>query len=275
MECLFQRHWHTEVRRDGEQSLRAETVYHDTVRDLVVGMKIKMGNFLIQEAYVEQHRPVVPSEEEICMVQELLGIEAYFSSGSLINRALAPYGNPLMSLLFAETVKGVIQAESFIFNERGYQTADDYEQYWRNFYGGTCRYYSNLDRVEQDWYQHLGTTSRTGVLFSRFKEQTLYRDSAGQWQLQGTFSDSFHELAVSIVLNPDERTVVDISGCLLRCPDQVCREAAGLLQVLKGAKLEELSKKNIAGALGRNQGCVHVIDLAYDLAYTLTLLHGD
>ncbi len=271
MECLFQRHWHILVRRQGEQSLWAETVYHDTIHDLVAGMQVNIRSFVIEQAQWEQHRPVVPDAEELRAVPELSGIEAYFSSGAQVSRALAPYGETLMGQLFAETVKGVIQAESFIFKERGYQTAEDYSRAWRDFYTGSCRYYSNLDRVRQEWYQHVGTTTRAGILFSRFIAQTLYRVSSERLLLQGTFNDSFHELAVSIELDAANRRVEEISGRLLRCPDQVCREATFFLPELKGTKLEDLSKKEIAGCLGRNQGCVHLIDLTFDLAYTLKL----
>lgn len=270
MECLFQRHWHTEVKKIAHKYLEAETVYHDTSRDLGASMEVAENSLIVRKAIWQEHRPIAKIKEELRILPQLEGIEAYFNSGPAINQALARYNDPLMTSLFAETVKGIIQAETFLFKERGYAMADEYEDYWKKFYTGSCRYYSNLDRVKQHWYEHLGTTERGGILFSRFKQQTLYRVNSGNYFLQGTLSDSFHELSVSIELD-EEKKVVNLEGKLLRCPDQICRESTVYLPQLKGKLLSGLTKKEVAHDLGKNQGCVHLIDLTNDLAQTLVL----
>lgn len=65
--------------------------------------------------------------------------------------------------------------------------------------------------------------------------------------------------------------VQEADGVLLRAPDIVCREAAPLLENLHSINLREISKKELAGVLGKGQGCVHVIDLVSDCAQLLAL----
>lgn len=106
--------------------------------------------------------------------------------------------------LFSETVKGIIQAETFLLHERGFASEQDYEHKWMNFYSG-------------------------GFI------------------------------------------VEEADGVLLRTPDLVCRESAALLANLHGINLRRIAKKELAGILGKGQGCVHVIDLVCDCAQILEL----
>lgn len=262
MKNIFQRNWYTEVRRSEDGLLRAKTSYVDTNREAVAYLLVNANSFIIEKAIWEEQRSPKPIKVRNRLVTPLHGSEAYFSSGPALKAAAKFLEDPLAVALFSETVKGVIQAETFLVSERGYSSDKEYEEKWTNFFSGSCRYYSNLERVSKSWYEHIGESTRKGNLFVRFKTQSFFELEKEKYLLTGNLSDSFHEVNVSLKLNGF--VVEEADGTLLRTPDAVCREAASLLSNLHGINLEGISKKEVANLLGKGQGCVHVIDTVSD-----------
>jgi len=267
MKSLLQRNWYTEVHRSDNGQLKAKTSYVDTYREAVAHLLVDIHSFIIKEALWEEQRSSKPINARTRQVTPLHGSEAYFSSGPALKAAAAFLMDSLAFALFSETIKGIIQAETFLLDERGFASEDDYENKWKNFNLGSCRYYSNLDRTTQGWYDHVGESKRNGNLFVRFKTQSLFELGKSQFLLTGNLSDSFHEVNVRLKLN--KFTVEEADGVLLRSPDLLCREAAALLSNLHGIDLQGIAKKELAGILGKGQGCVHLIDLVSDCARIL------
>ncbi|EHQ91266.1 DUF2889 domain-containing protein [Desulfosporosinus youngiae] len=263
MKNIAQRNWYTEVRRSGNGELTGKTSYVDTFREAAAYLLVDVHSFIINEAWWEEQRSSNPIPAQTRQVTPLQGTEAYFSSGPALKEAGAFLKDPLAAALFSETVKGIIQAETFLLSERGYNSEDDYTKKWSDFYAGSCRYYSNLDQVAKDWYEYIGGSKRTGNLFVRFKTQSLFELGENQYLLTGNLSDSFHEVNVSLRID-DEFIVKEADGVLLRSPDIICRETASLLVNLEGIKLKGMVKKELASILGNGQGCVHLIDLVND-----------
>ncbi|GAB6154598.1 hypothetical protein JCM17380_33480 [Desulfosporosinus burensis] len=273
MKNLFQRNWYTEVRRSDNGLLKAKTSYVDTYREAVAHLIVDVNSFVIQEAWWEEQRSTEPINARTLQVTPLCGSEAYFSSGPALKEAAEFLKDPLAVALFSETIKGIIQAETFLLHERGFASEQDYENKWMNFYSGSCRFFSSLDRITKTWYDHVGESKRDGNLFVRFKTQSFFDLGNHQYLLTGNLSDSFHEVNVKIKL--DGFIVAEADGVLLRTPDLICREATVLLVNLHGINLRRIAKKELAGILGKGQGCVHLIDLVSDCAYILETYKGD
>lgn len=267
MKNLFQRNWYTEVRRSDNGLLKAKTSYVDTYREAVAHLIVDVNSFIIREALWEEQRSSEPINVRSLQVTPLCGSEAYLSSGPALKEAALFLEDSLAVALFSETVKGIIQAETFLLNERGFTSEQDYEHKWMDFYSGSCRYFSSLDKVTQTWFDHVGESKREGNLFVRFKTQSFFDLGENRYLLTGNLSDSFHEVNVRLKL--DGFIVEEADGVLLRTPDLICREAAALLTNLCGINLRGIAKKELAGILGKGQGCVHVIDLVSDCAYIL------
>ncbi|MDQ7092134.1 DUF2889 domain-containing protein [Desulfosporosinus sp. PR] len=262
MEALFQRNWYTEVRRSGNGLLKAKTSYVDTHREAVAHLTVDINTFVIQEAFWEEQRSSQPIKARTLQVTPLLGSEAYLSSAGVLKETAAFLKDSLATALFSETVKGIIQAETFLLSERGYSSKEDYDSAWMNFYSGSCRYFSNLNRITKTWFDHVGESERTGNLFVRFKTQSFINLGENSYLLIGNLSDSFHEVNVQITLK--EGIVEEVNGALLRAPDLVCRESVSLLSNLQGIAIKGTGKKELAGILGGEQGCIHLIDLVND-----------
>jgi len=271
---IFQRHWHTSTRLNqptqgnaiaatDTRQLIAETIYCGT--DCEVGARLRVDpiSFKIMEATWETYSlPVTITD-----IPGMRGIEAYFNSGQDISEAVAHLGS-FSRALFKETVRGIIQSETFLLNERGFASAADYNKFWDEFYLNTCRYYSNLDRVTKVW--DYSDYTRTSILFNRFVSQTVYAHADGGYRVAATFSDSYHEMSVE--LDTDSKLVItQADGILLRAPDEVCMEANVFLKQLESYDAKDPVKKEIAEVLGKGNGCVHLIDTVYDALIAVNL----
>lgn len=269
MQCLFQRNWHLSVRKQDEL-LHANATYCGTDGEYCARMQVRPHDFNVTAAQWEVYRTAEGAVNQIVDLPQLQGIEAYFNSGGTLRKALASLQNSFAVPLFADAVRAVIQSETFLFRERGFVSTDNYQDYWDSNFRDSCRYYSNLHRVQCQWYEHVGSDYRPGSLFNRMKSQFLYRTETG-YRLIGHLNDSFHGVASELELAKDGSTVLKARGDILRAPDVVCQESERYMDELVGKPLGGLKKRNIAELLGSSAGCVHLFETVFDGMETLLL----
>lgn len=243
--------------------LLAEATVLGTEIEATGRLRADRVSFEIKDARWEVFRSPAGSLNGSGEAPGLIGIPAYLDAGRELRRIVGEQAGGVARELLAECVRGVIQAETFIFQERGFPTAAAYDDYWDEFNLNGCRYYSNLQRTTRRFNEHVAEQNHGLNLFNRFKNCSVYRLEDGLIAYGG-FSDSFHELGLSYNLDLEGR-IVDSSGSFLRAPDQVCFENALHPGNLKGVNLTECTKKQLAQVLGGPQGCQHLVDIADDL----------
>jgi len=264
MEVLYQGSFFSTVKRVHGGELLAETFFISTAFEAVGWLRVGLKSFEIKEARWDIYRSPDNSLNGGRNSPELKGVEAYFKVGGDLRRAVGGVGGGLPQELLAECIRGIIQAETFVFAERGYPTARAYEEFWKKTYLNSCRKYSNLDRVIQSWYDHVGDCTRNGCLFTRNKSCSVYRQPDGSLMATGGFSDSFHELSVCLSIAGIGGVITACTGNFLRAPDPVCFENVDHLASLIGKDIANLSKKELAKDTGGPQGCNHLVDIIYD-----------
>lgn len=263
MKSIYHSHWHTAVNVTGAQTITGKTSFLSTGLECAATLTVDTSTFRIQQAHWEIHRG--PQGALRSDIDGLKGVEAYFGSGeSLRGEVLNIYG-PNAHYLFSEAVRGIIQSETFLVRERGYESEESYDQFWTEMYKNSCRYYSNLDRVSVRWAEHISGQDRfNGCLYNKFKAVSVL-DCGEEYHTVSSLSDSFHEVGLNIKLGKKTGAVL-YAGCqLLRAPDKVCFESGELSKNLEGLKPGDLSKKDVAKLLGGSEGCVHIIDLCHDV----------
>jgi len=275
LEFLLQRNWYSTVRLDEEgQDLFSEVTYCGTDREVHARLIVDPNTFLVKSANWETYRTPEGKGQRTLNLSQLEGMEAYFGCGGTLRQILAPLQEPYARALFAEAVRGLIQAETFLLKERGYPSKKTYEEHWYKVYRDSCRYFSNLDRISGGWYDYVGYSERLGVLFNRLRNMILFtreQDSAECYHLYGQLCDSYHEVTVTLVLDRDSLEVLEAEGHFLRVPDPVCEEAIEFVHAVEGKSLQGMQKKDLAHLLRGGDGCVHLIDLIYEGVETLSI----
>ena len=269
MHCVFQRFWHSNIRLVKDELL-AEVTYCGTDKEVCARMIVDPQSLNVRRAWWEVYRAPGFDLPRTSEISGLEGMTAYFNCGETLREALASISLPEAKELFAEAVRGIIQAETFLLEQRGYASPQEYQDYWSDIYQGACRYYSNMERVKKRWYDHIGYYERSGSLFNRMKSQTMYLGKENL-SLSGHLHDSFHSVAVKLEIDKDQGMIVSSEGDILNAPDQVCMEATTYMDKLTGTFISEMGKKEIARFLGSENGCVHLIDLVSDGAKTVSL----
>ena len=177
----------------------------------------------------------------------------------------------LLRTLLNETVGCVILTEPFLTKERGYKDYEAYRIHWDEIYVGVCLYYSRLATDSELW--DYSAVTRTGVLFNRFANQSVFELAAGGWQVVAAYRDTFHEINVILDIDP-ELTVTKTRGRLLRTPHQVCPAAINYLEALNGHNASSPVRKTLGKLLGGGEGCVHLIDTVYDALTAMNMAGG-
>lgn len=271
MEVLFNRHWTCTVKRKDDKLL-VEAYYLDTGREMSLHLVVAVSSFVIEDAWTAVYRSRYGEDRlQLRKISDLVGLVAYFDAGGKLQQIR--WQNEGERLLTAECIRGVIQAETFLVKERGFVSEEAYDAYWREMYGNSCRYYSNLERVQRSWQEYVADQQRyDSVLYTRSYVHTIFKEENQYLFLSGMFSDSFHELNMGIKLDEKNGSIISAWAQMLRGPDTVCREGMGEAVNLNRKKISELeNKKEVARLLGGTNGCVHLIDLTSGLLTTLRL----
>ncbi|MFZ5597058.1 MAG: DUF2889 domain-containing protein [Bacillota bacterium] len=266
MKFIHHSHWNTSVQIVDKDSLLGRTVFLSGKMECSAGLLVNIKTFRIEKARWEIYNgPDGPLSADI---NTLAGVEAYMGSGKELRAAvLNNWGEKAYSMV-SETVRGIIQSETYLFKERGYKNAKSYDEYWNRMYLNSCRYYSNLDRVTTSWQKHISGQKRFKNLYNKFKAVSV-QESKEVYSVNASLSDSFHEVGLNLTLDKKIGTVSTINCLLMRCPDPVCAEAGSYAHNLLGQQLTSMSKKELAESLAGPRGCVHIIDLIHDVSTVL------
>ncbi len=264
MEYIYQNSAFCSVTNLDGGDLIAETTLVGTKIEATGWLVIDRSTFIIKDAGWEVTRSPGESFNGSGILHGLKGVTAYFNCGGDLRREAADIAGGLVRDMLAECVKGIIQAETFLYYDRGYPTPESYGLYWEKFYRDSCLYYSNLHRITRRWSKYVGGYYIGKKLFARAKNCFILRVPGG-YSAAGMFNDSFHQMGIQVSLN-DEGMVLESHGSFLRAPDPVCFENAPLLTKLKGSFFPGLDKKQIIKEIGGPCGCDHLVDLVYTVA---------
>ncbi len=268
MKLIYGRSWYGYVKGISPENILAETFLNGTEIEAAGRLTVNIKTFVIKEAVWEVYRSPGNKFNGCKAVPALKGATAYFNIGKDLRRAVGDEAGGLAGEMLAECIRGIIQAETFLYRERGFQTSDDYGRYWERHYLNSCRYYSNLDRVTRKWSEYVSNYWRGASFFNRSKNCSVFSKPDGL-KVTGNLSDSFHEMGAVIDVDAEGR-VTGCRGGFLRAPDRVCFESGSLLQDLKGIILPHCGKKQIGKVIGGGQGCDHLVDLVSDMAKAVT-----
>lgn len=270
MAIVYHQNLFVTVKRHGEH-LISESVHLSQEAEAVAWIKCRANDLAIEQAGFARYRSL-RDPVSYDYFPQLIGIKAHLQAGPALKQGLGEQYQGLCASLLAECIRGIVQAETFIYRERGFASITAYNTYWEEMYLNSCRYYSHLDRIKTTWMDHVGTEIRQRHLYHRSQAISV-TEKQSDLKLLGVFMDSFHEIHIDLDLAPDG-IIKDSNGRIVRAPDAVCFENKAHIASFKGQNLLDLHKKDIAGIAGGPQGCVHLVDLLHSMATAAITLNG-
>jgi hypothetical protein len=114
-------------------------------------------------------------------------------------------------------------------------------------------------------------------LYQRNINVSVHRINDDQIMLWSTMLDLDHSIRVQLVIDAASRQIVDADGEMLKVPFGVCQQTLANLERLKGLTIERGIAKKVTATVGRNTGCVHLVEVvmsAVRLAFPFLIGHG-
>lgn len=269
MRAVYQATYSCTVERKGTELL-TKCAFISTDYEASAQITVNINDFKINHAGWDIFRTPAGYTVISREIPELIGIEAYFYSGSQIRQAVGEEMSGIPLELIIECIRGVGQAEAFIIPERGFPSLKKFDEYCHEIGLNSCHYYSNLDRIAMTWTEYMGehSNSRDKELFYRHKNYCIFMQSDGSLLTIADFIDTFHEIALVTTLSR-EGLISECSGSFLRGPDRICYETLELLSNLRGKDLPAATKKEITNWVGGPSGCTHLYEMIWDSGRTL------
>lgn len=98
-------------------------------------------------------------------------------------------------------------------------------------------------------------------LYQRNINVSVHRIGDNQLMLWSTMLDLDHSIRVQLTVDVASKQIVEASGEMLKVPFSICHQTLDNLEKLKGIVIERGVSKRIAAAVGKNTGCVHLVEI--------------
>lgn len=263
MSIIGQRNIFCTIDRAGDQVF-AKAIILSKDFEASAWLAVGISDYLIREADWEISKAPDHIPKGKGVATDAIGIKANTGIGrALVHLTVANGGILIKSLIF-ECVKGLMQAETYLYAERGYPNEEAYEAYWMDKESNGCRFYTHPSQDKYGWFEHVGPYHRTGNLFNRCKSYQL-SIHGNDLTLQGTFHDSYHEMAGEIRFDQKTGLIEECSLSMFRAPGSSCLETTAHGRNFIGDNIYTLTRKHVVEKVGGPQGCYHLTDLLADM----------
>ncbi len=252
------------VEREGN-ILIAKTIVLDGSWEGEGLLKLNIHSFKIQDAQWEIHDKQDQKNSRRESLPELIGCSGYIQGKKELKKLQSKKDGAKIKYLFEQCINSVIQGETFVYKERGFDSEKSYNEYWDVLEENGCRMYSDTRAEDLPWTDYVGPINRKKNLFNRFKRVSFFSISPEELQAEGSFSDTYHEFHIRLILNATTLSVLDCDLTFVRAPGGACFDNNANCPLLIGKILPQLTKKDLIDLFGRSHGCYHVVDILLDL----------
>lgn len=267
---FYQSSWSCVANLDGDR-LELTTALVNIDYEVSMRIDIDVRTFIITYARWDAYRSPRSNRVRNGEIQVLVGTDIMKYSTRSILKSLDPDITDILAELVTETVRCATQSEPFVIKHRGHPSYLKYDEGLQIRFKDSCMWYSNIDPVKRAVHSAFmeDRCDRKTNVFNRNKNYHIKRIPEGTIMASASFADSFHEVWLTASLSA-EGVVQTVSGDLLRCPDPICCRGVDLINNLIGKNFADITRKEMVGLVGGSQGCIHVAEACYDLAWTFT-----
>lgn len=203
---------------------------------------------------------------------ELTGVLGYIQGKKIIKKRLLENDHANYVDVFIQCVSALLQAETYVYKERGYKSKEEYNVYWDFLEKNNCRMYSDSRREERvvdlPWMDYVPDNFYEEILFQREKTYSFEKQN-GTIVCRGHLSDTYHEM--DTLMEVDENGVVTRNEIkVIKAPGISCFTNDENNNILVGRKLNEIKKGDIICSLGGCDGCYHIVEMYIESHKLLT-----
>ncbi|MBN7773947.1 DUF2889 domain-containing protein [Clostridium aminobutyricum] len=251
------------------KNLISKTTLLNRDLEITATMIVDIYSFQIQEAFWETLKVDSGSmtflRPGIHKSKLLEGEMGYIAGKKKLNDLLKLPEGEILKYLFGQCINGLIQSETYVYQERGFRTKEEYNAYWDLAEENGCRMYSRPDKMDLKWMDYVPPLMRKINLFNRMKNYRVYEKNKEFCVMTGSFSDSFHEINVDIIFSQSSGNIVTANIEFCRAPGKACFENAIHSNKLLGENMYQVEKKQVVSLFGGAEGCYHLTEMILDM----------
>ncbi len=227
-------------------------------------MALKLPSFEIQNAQWEIRYKGTSCYTHKEVLTDLIGCSGYIQGKKELKKLRSKKDGEKIKYTFEQCINGIIQGETFVYQERGFASQESYNDYWDILEENGCRMYSNAHPDDLPWMTYAGPIDREQNLFNRFK-RVNFVPSGEHLHVNASFSDSYHELQLQLTLGKKDLEVLHCHLDFIRAPGHACFDNHVHCEKLVGSSLAKMTKRDLVQIFGGAQGCYHVVDIMLDV----------
>lgn len=267
---------YSSIKRNGEELTAVTSILNEEL-EIVTDLIIDAHTFEIREMLWHVYRCDVSSNTgNYCIktgkgaTDMLNGKEAYLTAHKLFDELLVLPGGELLKYIFIQSGKAIVQAETFLYKERGYDRKESYDEYWDIVEENGCSFYTYPCDDDLRWSEYVGNYDRGDYLFQRFKTFAMMEHDFEQTYF-GTFSDSYHHIDVEMTVNTETKIITAFNLRYIKAPGKACLRSINNGKNMVGVNIRDVDKKTVVSKIGGCEGCYHVLDLSWDIIKKIKL----
>ncbi|MCL1911883.1 MAG: DUF2889 domain-containing protein [Leptospirales bacterium] len=269
IKVLEQGAWINSVDSLNEKELVSQTMLLTTRGEYSAAICIKKNNFEITRAYYSIHRCPDMSKRTEADIPEFTGGSGLYERIKAVKDLRDFDGDGKIKELLLECLKGLILAESYLLEELGYKSREEYETAWQVGKEGYCRPFENQMPPIEEWPNYIGAYEyyRKKNLYAKCKSYVILQKSEDEAVINGVYNDSFHQMRSELSYNLTSRNINAFDMVVIRAPHPPCYELSHTAaQSFIGKPIDSFSKREVGKIIGGSPGCFHLVDIVSDMA---------
>ena len=269
MKIIAQCAVNTTVQRNND-ILVSETVYIDRNFEAKGFIYANVHNLKMQDAFYEiLNTQNTQISDDIYHLTFVPGTKAFIDGKKAFSHLTKTEHERMAKYLINQCINGVIQAESYIYADRGFISKEQYNLFWDKIEKDGCRLCRYPSPEDKRWMDYIPQKNREKTLFNRHKTSTIIKRE-NTLECISVFIDSYHELNLIIYCNAKTGIISDCEIEYSRAPGAACYTNKTHSYKLKGKSIYKLTKKEILSFFGFSEGCYHLVEMASDICRILS-----
>jgi len=282
IKILEQGAWINYTNRFGEKELISQAMFLSTRYDCSATICATSQGYKITQARYSIHRCPDMSKRAEGSLPELVGGSGHYDGVKAI-RDLKDFGDDgKVKELLIESIRGLDQAETFLLEELGMKTREEYEIRWQNRVKSdpkayACRPYDGRMPGLEEWSTHIGAYdyTRTQNFYTKYMSYVILQKNEGETIVSGTYNDSFHEMHTELAFDAASRNIKAFDMIVVRAPHVQCHELShASAGSFVGQSIDSFSKREVGKIVGGPPGCHHLVEIISTMASAVKEFQG-